>query len=1806
MGFWLTLGIWAATWIISYYLRKSAASDAPPNLVEKLPRIAEGEPVPFAFGRVKVDAPALLWIGFENVGTSTPHNVSAVVQFALATSNIRVDDPTTDAQARLCEYGIWINDTQPVQGSWRNWDTFVAGHTNVNPTVDPLWHPSNHDQRVHGITVHSVDVALGEPPNVSHARGVVEFSPGRWDCLQGVVLGNTLVNRGIDMAYQPPYRGTITMSMSLALSVLGQPAIVEGFGGFQFGIPAYPRVSAEFINPCAIRGFATAVGQGILEMTDGDCNPAAVLWTVLTQGWGGLPVPYTKLDYDAFAEIAATLFVEQNGMSGIVYRSESAESIIGRICDQTEMVLYEDPQTFLLTPFLVREDYDPEFLDEVDADDIDGSPELILATWNDTRNLIRVKFTNRAKAYNQDEVEAFDQANYEMTGAKRAETYDLPWVTNRTNAAKIASRILYSQALPLAKVKFTCKRSSIFWTPGKVFRYVHPTNSKLYIMRVARVDVGTGRTGGVVIDAVQDRWSFGYTIAVPPEVVVEYPPLPPLAPDAELVTETPRWIHVRASANNQLPGAALGSLLYLARPSGDETWYQGHLDVEGDGRDSLPDSRLSAFAGTAKVLTDYSREAEPFDTTEGLEITGLLNWTLLETDPAEIRQHAFNTILVGDDETAELMSFQSFTSLGGGNYRLEDVRRGQLDTVPRAHLAGETVYLLNTRSAVSNDAVVQRVGTSGVLLGSTVTGRILPTDPPVAPPLGDVEAHQVAVRVRPLLPFPVADLEADAAKTIPDVDEEGIDLTWLRRNRLNDLVILGTDPDEAPDETGVTYDVRAARAGDAGVVVAAALTGTGNTYTSAAIAGCGTISLSVRTKRTTTIGGETVVYESWQDPQITGYFHTWRNLLLNPRFGTTGSSTFTKWTTVSGTPTLGAGGAFGDGNHVVGASGDDPTEWRQRVSIIGFRPKRLGALLTFFTKGQSGDTDDTVEADLQSMTGAFANLQTATLAATTIPGRWDRRTLEIANLDASTEVLQARFEQRQSGDEPPGVPNASVADVDLCVGQFTSELLTNGSLAGATSWTVDAGSFSSNAAEHIDGGSSCLSGDGGTNTLHQDVSVPTGFHFGRAVLKVGARHVGGGFGPNTATVTLEARSSGGTVLASATSSFTPSLSWTRRALSCDVPLATSVVRVTLSSTTTDGVNNKTTWDAATLRIHKDLEPRVEVEVDLSDVQAQVIPHSPYTWSREYPDVPPPTYGMFLGDGTGGTGREPQIKIEDGVRLSSIYLPAGYPALEFREAEAAVVRARSDSSYANFTSSQSFTVRIVFTALEGSTSFGLCGRLGTTGWEICVIANEATVRLVGSTGTVTLGGFTVPYGGPTYVALIHDAAADTLRIVTPQGTSSTSTAGMGEIACAELIPFVIGDSTMTSPVTLTGTVASVDLWSSALAHATITSLWKWGVPTWAHSISEDPLAAGARLCVVGTDDVGNQVVGEFSHGVPWAEVDGQVGMPVSSGRTNMVNSNPCQGTWQNFGTPTVTLDAGVAPNGRHEVLRITTTNDTAHFRGVAAAMNDLLEFVHVSAMVRSPDAVLGYIRIYETDGTPASDEYAFALTEFWNRINQIEIAIYPGSDPSHVVFTVDGSGTLELGGPLWVDQSLVHYSIPIAIPQGAAGSAACYMSLDGLGLDEQSLHEGEIEVSAASYNPLLEEGTLARLHNGTDTDDAHRLYATVSTSLFSHRDGSGAEIISEISEDADWDEPRVLRGRWNRAGLLDAANAFAGIVTDGGAATPQDFDRTTVWTPGTVVHDVLEIGHAGGGSTPWNGLIRKVVVRAREKLLPATL
>ena len=140
---------------------------------------------------------------------------------------------------------------------------------------------------------------------------------------------------------------------------------------------AIPPYSFVVHNPVSILGYEAETAP----IGNGDANPIAIIYDVLTNEWGGIGAPASAIDLTSFAAAAQTLQDEQHGMSLVVQRAVDARELIETVLKQIDGVVYEEPTTRKYVVKLVREDYTLGSLFIADESNIIGAPELSTTLW---------------------------------------------------------------------------------------------------------------------------------------------------------------------------------------------------------------------------------------------------------------------------------------------------------------------------------------------------------------------------------------------------------------------------------------------------------------------------------------------------------------------------------------------------------------------------------------------------------------------------------------------------------------------------------------------------------------------------------------------------------------------------------------------------------------------------------------------------------------------------------------------------------------------------------------------------------------------------------------------------------------------------------------------------------------------------------------------------------------------------------------------------------------------------------------------------------------------------------------------------------------------------------------------------------------------------------------------------------------------------------------------------------------------------------------------------------------------------------
>jgi hypothetical protein len=1777
--FWtiIELGLLAISLYGAYALKpKAGAEQAKRTDLDHfgLPRASEGDPIPLIYGRVRVRSPNVISFGdvsyapVSHDGQTIGSQVILSIRMVLGLSNA---EPGDSAASDASFLGWFIGDA-------------LATNTLLEDELDGY--------QTYGVTENEI-LGGNEPGG------------------QGIISG-TLRFYGGSFGQERPSTETIGDEVG-ATTPYHRGQIVAYFGGI-FGMAAsLPPISFIVFNPCRIPGYESSSGP----IGEGDVNPAAVIYDVLTNPWGRLGNSRNLVDTASFAAAAATLEDEQHGISLLITAANDARSVIEQVLRQIDAVLYQDPVTGLYVLNLIREDYDVGDLPMFDPSNagINGAaPELQSPLWEEAVNEVRVIYTSPEYGFVDSTALAHDMAVINAQGGRRRSAeYRFPGVTDKALAYRLAARELNFLSRPFLKLRVTVNRDGYDLRPGDAFRFVWPEWDLDTVFRVVEMSAGTHEDGTITIDAVQDRFAVSGSVFDPPgdEIGPSAYVADPII--TRHVTEAPRWVQLQAFNAGAINSADVQRSYALALPEGADSLYKVRVGV--DGADTETDLGPLPFHGHALVDLAYARTAEPYDTSTGLRIRAVSGVTLAGATSAEIALGA-NLICVGSGDTAEFMAFETVTDLGGGDYLLEDVWRGLLDTAPVAHDDAEPVWFVDARHNM--------LGGSGLIYGDAIVARtqggagVSWVGEPNSP------YDDFTVRMRTLLSFPGSDLklggsqDGSLTKTPSAHQEGGISVDWKIRDRTSATLVRG-DTADASLGSGETFAVVATKGSRARVDCVTGLTASTASLVHLGGAGHGTIAVGVETRRAVTMPDATTpTVGSWTVPELDIVARHWRNLLVNQRFAS-GTGTGSGWTTTTGTPSTSTSGSLGAGGDAalvdIGTSGLGISVY-QDVPVQGYDAMGLTAVLDWYEINP--DADDTITVTVQSLDSGGSVLQTSTYGPTVPANEWRHQTLELAGLHASTRTVRVRIVYTAVGelDDTAGI---KVTECILRVGQLTAQLLNEPSFEGGTTgWTTVSGTWAQLTPSVP---YSSLNAFGCTANVasaeaYQQVTVTTGFE--RAAVAVLEFAISNTAADDSGETILEARDGGGSVLTSATTGaiVTTAGVWDRQRVTLELPVGTASLRVRLVGTRNSASGIDVIWDDFDLRIHAHLDPDEEIEIDFGTPATQALPRTAEEWRFLIPGVDEPDYAIFDGGLVGRLGREPLMQVDDGI-LASATAVVRQPAADgtivatttcyegSRQATADVHTSPIGTAFANFTSAGSFTALVFLKTSEIPWSSAACGLVGRVvdgvGWSLGLDASgNVRARLFGADGTATASvtpDVDVIGGGVHAVAIAYNAATDLVYVVTAYNTASASTAAIGEFeAGAGRFRILRADDVEAA---FPGQILRVYLWAAFVPVVDLQSLMFYGGDETGRIATH---TRDGSIAVVSEQNDDGVLVETFGPGQT------AIALHTSSNRhylvaapvvTNLAPATFDDADWTTVGAATVTHAAAIDPTGYKRAATITSEWDEGlQLNNVAlGAAGD----VTIAWFARADVAHDAAVSIYNASGA-GKDLVSYAVTPTWQLFTWtsgswdgtsagVGAILFSGNDNAGAAETVQISPLILVAKDgYW--RGVIPYGAPSATTYDVVPSLTSLIN-----------NAGELEVEL--WNADV-DGTIADLSNGSDSNDRRRLWWDA--------DGGGADVVldhytsaaanttaTQANTTIDPAEPWKARGRWNRALVPDAATptGYSLIRVEQGATVEDTDGRVATWTASTTAPDLLRLGHDGSTSILSGGIFG-VRISARER------
>lgn len=569
---------------------------------------------------------------------------------------------------------------------------------------------------------------------------------------------------------------TQLLTSELATKLGGTPSTVPGFRGylsvFFVGLlgsrPGFMwGANSPYIKPAAFKVRRSPKGfYPEKAMIGDDANPMHIIYECLTNTVWGMGGSAAQIDQANFMEAADTLFAEGMGLSLMWSGQSTIESFVQEILDHIEATFFTNPRTGLFNIKLIRPDFDVETLFHI-TDDNAIIGKFQRKGWGETINEINATWTNPINE-EEENVTVHDLGNIAAQGDIVPSSRNYYGVRNANLALRMAQRDLTAAAFPLASCEVQIDRSAWAQVPGNAVKLSSLEHglSEL-VMRVGGLNYGRKGNPKITVTLIED------VFALPDNPYVEAPPSQWQDPAVE---------------PQPLAYSRFTDVTYYAaaRAFGDEAaenvaYPQSYVGVLG----------AQAVPGTMSFVT----------LAEGTDVTGVVDFRSVgEFPPAGRGTLAFS---MGPQVTSILPAFSTifgniglevgaFVMLGSGGDNTSElcliesvsggeatIRRGILDTIPRAWPAGTVAWLFRPVSLVY-DQTARAAGqtASYKLLPRTTLGLLSPL---VAP----VQTYTVTDRLH--RPFRPANVKVNGilfGADFIDYAADGLVITWSNRNRI--------------------------------------------------------------------------------------------------------------------------------------------------------------------------------------------------------------------------------------------------------------------------------------------------------------------------------------------------------------------------------------------------------------------------------------------------------------------------------------------------------------------------------------------------------------------------------------------------------------------------------------------------------------------------------------------------------------------------------------------------------------------------------------------------------------------------------------------------------------------------------------------------------------------------------------------------------------------------------------------------------------------------------------------------------------
>ena len=514
-------------------------------------------------------------------------------------------------------------------------------------------------------------------------------------------------------------------------------------------------------------------------------NAIHIIRECITNKEWGMGYPESSCTESNFKANADVLYNENFGLSVLWNKAEPIEDFVNSILEYIDGAIYVDRHTGNFIIKLLRDDYNPEDLLEINENHISEIRNLKTPNIGELTTQVTVKYYDR-KLFKLNSVTVKDAALQRAQQCVISHSFEYSGITNPTLATRVAQRELQAMSSPLTS--FTAEMTSELVNRFSIGDPVKVSFAKYglhnTIVRVSDIRYGTTTRSMVSVDFVQDVFSMSReAFGTPPETNWVDPNKPPSNVTEYIVTDTPyrelvQWIGDEAA--QALTEEQLSVLVSANKPTSNAVNVELWGKITGQ-----PDYLYNSTFDFPPVLRLDKSVNEMETQFKVINIGG-------RTDFVEQLAQIGN----------ELIFIESVQDTDG-NLTIV-VKRGVCDTYPAVHAAEEKIIVFDSGSTITQEPLATGEIISLKLLPSTGQGRLQ---------LGEASEIQHTVQPRALKPYPPANVKINDVN-YPSEVKGALHITWRQRNRItqSDKTYSWFNDSDIAQEHGTTYSVNVSSA----------------------------------------------------------------------------------------------------------------------------------------------------------------------------------------------------------------------------------------------------------------------------------------------------------------------------------------------------------------------------------------------------------------------------------------------------------------------------------------------------------------------------------------------------------------------------------------------------------------------------------------------------------------------------------------------------------------------------------------------------------------------------------------------------------------------------------------------------------------------------------------------------------------------------------------------------------------------------------------------------------------------------------